>query len=102
MISENNDVLNEAVSTMRSLTEDQKIRLQCEVRRLNEMAYKLEIQAAFEDGVSQEHEKTVAAQKQAEEERKQAEKERKQREEAEKEVERLKEMLKVYENRLHK
>ena len=95
MISENNDVLNEAVSTMRSLTEDQKIRLQCEVRRLNEMAYKLEIQAAFEDGVSQEHEKTVAAQKQAEEERKQ-------REEAEREVDRLKEMLKVYENRLHK
>ena len=40
MIAENNDVLKDAVVTIKQLSEDQRIRLQCEARRRYEMDWK--------------------------------------------------------------
>lgn len=41
MIAKNNDIMEAAVATIQTLTEDQKVRIQCEARKRNEWSWKM-------------------------------------------------------------
>lgn len=73
MIAKNNDLFQEAEETMKDLSQNWAVRLQCEMREYDRKLHQLEIRDAFEEGVRQEHERMMQRQKAFEEQHKELE-----------------------------
>lgn len=119
IIAKNNDILQEAEETMKDLSHNWVVQLQCEMREYDRKMHQLEVRDAFNEGIAegtrQEHERMKEVQAKLEQEKRQAldenhqlqEKNRQvleQNQQKDMEIQKLKEQLKSFissDNEIH-